>query len=185
MCGFFHYPLLAISLTLCLPLWLTPSFSCLQQRSDKICTLQNSTDWRESQREKWDQSSLTGCSNKVRCKKSVGQNNQPCSGTGRTTCPGTFLGSGRLVPLRLCAGGLVARQDQSFVLIPCTESRQTEGDGTNKPLYQDLIYFPKQFCVFMRLRKCGGSKITVINWNSECASMALIIWRSSISLMAV
>ncbi len=80
---------------------------------------------------------------------------------------------------------LVARQDQSFVLILWAESRQTEEDRTSRPLYQDLIYFPKQFSVFMRLPKCGGSKITVINWNSECASMALLIWRSSISLMSM
>lgn len=47
----------------------------------------------------------------------------------------------------------------------------SEGDGTSKPLYQDLIYFPKQFSVFFCLRKCRGSKIAIFIWNSKCASM--------------
>lgn len=47
----------------------------------------------------------------------------------------------------------------------------SEGDGTSEPLYQDLIYFPKQFSVFFCLRKCRGSKIAIFTWNGKCASM--------------
>lgn len=60
-------------------------------------------------------------------------------------------------------------QDQSFHLILWLNAAWLRGRSSQTPpLKPDIL--PKQFSEFMRLRKCGGCKITVINWNSKCAS---------------
>lgn len=119
-----------------------------------------------------------------------GKNVWPCPVDGRMKRTGTFFRSGRVVPLLLCAfmwgSGRLACETRPIICLDSLGWEQANWRGRDEQtLYQNLIYFPKQFSAFTRLRKCGGSKITVINWNSECASMALIIWRSSISLMSM
>lgn len=119
-----------------------------------------------------------------------GENVWPCPADGRMKRTGTFFRSGRVVPLLLCVfmwgSGRLGCETRPIICLDSLGWEQANWRGRDEQtLYQDLIYFPKQFSVFTRLRKCGGSKITVINWNSECASMALIIRRSSISLMSM
>lgn len=183
-CGFVCYP---FHQSLSLPPWLFPSaYSSVVARSAhcRIQLIGKRSEGKNGIKVHWHAAA-------IRCTvKSLGGKCLAASCRWKNEAHGNFFPVWKSrTPVIVCScgvqGGLVARQDQSFVLIPWAENRQTEGDGTSEPLYQDLIYFPKQFSVFMRLRKCGGSKITVINWNSECASMALIIRRSSISLMSL
>lgn len=80
---------------------------------------------------------------------------------------GTFGGSGVDISLRLTmfmwgfGEAWLRGKTNHFAWFPglSTNGREPSKPGRFSP--------PKQFRVFTRLRKCGGSKITAISWNSE------------------
>lgn len=129
----FFFTRLSLSLSL-------PDASRPQSRSGEIGTLQNSVDWRESQRERRE-----GKKRGIRVRRSAAAIGRSVKkvGVGKIVCGRKdeetrelFFRSRRVAPLRLCASGYADARPRGetnhFARFSGLRARQTEGDGTSE-----------------------------------------------------
>lgn len=143
---------------------LSKCVSCPQLHSGEIHTLQNSVDWWESCGEKQDQSSLTCCCNQTHCEKPGGKWSGCVLRMEEWSTQELFSGLEESYPCDcMCScgvqGGLVARLDQSFVLILWAESGQLRGMRRANPSIKTWSISPNNLVYSWAYANVGAAKL--------------------------